>query len=254
MRKIVQALYLSGLLGSPILSSLANSLEIDHSRYDVYYGDINGDGWKDFYFHEVPIFIILHGDVPIVLPIFNSVSFAIFYDGSEYSQSEPSQLSREDISTRTQNSSLKKLALNSDFLLWTNPNSPEIHLLLRGLDDRPSLVLSYNYEHVIPIVVGSVPVHTAANLNDRSKPVSLADVNRDARSDIVVGQYAYLVDFGGAPLETPIMTTQSGPITENFVYDGLGRLIEAGSTDGRVSRFQYDTEDNRTQSDEIKGI
>src|SRR5688572_14676018 len=67
-----------------LLASAASGVEIKTDTYDIYIGDLNGDGGSDYYFHQKPILIILHGD--IATPIFAAQpnSFAVYRNGAEY--------------------------------------------------------------------------------------------------------------------------------------------------------------------------
>ncbi len=64
-----------------LVSLQSNAVEFDESKYDVYYGDFNGDGQGgDIYFHSIEQTVMLHGDIiiPIVL---NRENGFIYYAG-----------------------------------------------------------------------------------------------------------------------------------------------------------------------------
>ncbi len=53
-----------------LASALAHSINIDTNRYDIYFGDVNGDGFEDVYFHGKELFVPIAGDIfiPLILP------------------------------------------------------------------------------------------------------------------------------------------------------------------------------------------
>jgi RHS repeat-associated protein len=57
-------------LGLLFVTHSAIAAQLDTNRYDIYYGDVDGNGLTDVYFHGRERLVLLHGDIvtPIVLP------------------------------------------------------------------------------------------------------------------------------------------------------------------------------------------
>ena len=65
-----------------LLSGFTYSIEIDPNKFDIYFGDINGDGKNnDVYFHGVDQFVLIHGDIITPILTGSEDSFAFYEDG-----------------------------------------------------------------------------------------------------------------------------------------------------------------------------
>ncbi|MEO0442474.1 MAG: FG-GAP-like repeat-containing protein [Pseudomonadota bacterium] len=70
---------------SCLISLFAHSIQIDTDRYDIYFGDVNGDGFTDVYFHGKERFVPIAGDIVIPIILQAPDSFALI---REYSRSD----------------------------------------------------------------------------------------------------------------------------------------------------------------------
>ncbi len=63
------SLTISSFIGL-LVATAAHSINIDTNRYDIYFGDVNGDGFEDVYFHGKEQFVPIAGDIfiPLILP------------------------------------------------------------------------------------------------------------------------------------------------------------------------------------------
>ncbi|MEY4588014.1 MAG: hypothetical protein RL497_90, partial [Pseudomonadota bacterium] len=69
---------------------------IDFSKYDVYYGDFNGDGGaNDVYLHGRDTFILLYGDVSVPIILQGPTSY-VFYEKSDHSHEDAEILEYAD--------------------------------------------------------------------------------------------------------------------------------------------------------------
>ncbi|WNO11019.1 RHS repeat-associated core domain-containing protein [Teredinibacter sp. KSP-S5-2] len=97
-----------GVCALVLLSGSTLSVEFDQDKYDVYYGDFNGDGnGGDIYFHSLEQFVLIHGD--IVIPISLNKDNGFVYYAGEGNTAYPFNL-EEALLT-----SYQKASLNTDF-------------------------------------------------------------------------------------------------------------------------------------------
>lgn len=94
------------ILGLVIWVTPVLAAEVKPDNYEIYLGDIDGDGDDDFYFQQKPWYLILHGD--IATPIQMQNNFAIYNNGGAYSQPLTFSLTEIDLLARVTNGSLKK--------------------------------------------------------------------------------------------------------------------------------------------------
>lgn len=106
-----------------------NTTPVNFSRYAVYYGDFDGDGSRDIYFHGLPLVIILHGDIatPIVLQAPTGFAFFGKGDGSYHAASEWDMADAALLAC----SDCTKAVANTDFVLgdMNNDGNPDILVL-----------------------------------------------------------------------------------------------------------------------------
>lgn len=235
----------------------AQSAEVNSVNYDIYVGDLNGDGYSDYYFAAKPFALLLHGDIvtPIIIPMPGVTSFSISRNGVGYGDPAAFAL---DISTLNQKISQGTLVLavaNTDYYNWNNGITGQSFVLLRGATSTaPSLLINTYASQALPLVAQTYQPNASANLSNKSLPITIADNNLDGKKDILIAGYVYLADASGVPSLTPYQTNQTGTISTTFTYDSLGRLQKVEATDGTVSNYQYDKQDNRTSSNNTKGV
>lgn len=203
--------------------------QINPNNYNIYRGDLNGDGASDFYFARKPAFIILHGDIAI--PLMVSVpgeSFVVYRDGSGYATPQLLELSSSDIQQKVSADILALASQNTDYLIW-DQNTSTANIILRGADwSAPALFLSSNSQTALPIVSKVLNVANYPGISSPTVPWHLEDVDKDGRLDLVIGnadnksygQVAYLGDSYGAPITAFVLTP-----TPNT--GGVGTLIGA---------------------------
>lgn len=77
------------------VATAVQAVEFNDAEYEIYIGDINGDGIDDVYLQEKFGLVLLHGDIitPIVIPP-SGPSYALLSNGNSYS--EPMVLSSVD--------------------------------------------------------------------------------------------------------------------------------------------------------------
>ena len=233
----------------------AESIKVDTNSFDVYLGDLNNDGLDDFYFHELPLFVLIHGDISIPLTIKKYISFVIYSTSDGFEESELFSLTNEEIVSLVGANSLRPASLNSDVIAWQNPGKEEAYILLRGIDSTSPSAILINYAGFdLPTLSKVIDASNEANLSDKTLPVQIQDLNNDGFNDIRLNGFVYLSDFGGLPMDSPTLISAPGTFTETFIYDSLGRLEKVTASDGRTIEYGMDSEDNRTVTSKVKGI
>lgn len=244
-------------------SAYLSAAEFTPNRYDVYIGDLNNDGFADYYFHGKNQFVLLHGDVITPLLIAGTPSYSIYREGNGYSPAAALKLTDAQLMNmitlgklRLATASNSGLGISTDVLYWRDNLNGFTSVLLRGADNYAPALLLASGSADLPLVAAIYAYETGKpNFSDRSFSFSLQDVNADGRADVVVNAQVYLSNYNGLLSDKPYNLNQvSGPVTENFFYDDLGRLIRMESSDGVVQSYTLDAEDNRRQSGEVKGV
>lgn len=227
---------------------------INDYKYTPYIGDFNGDGEDDFYFNEIPLFVLIHGDISIPLRIFGKVGFILYSTESGFS--EPEYANFENVLESMLLSGAVRVAVTgTDFLAWSNPGEASHNILIRGVDQwSSSAILTFFSGDTSPILMDLIEADANVNLGDKSVELSLDDLNNDGKQDVLIGGYAYLSDFTGLPVATPIVIISPSLITEKFIYDDLGRLVRVEVSDGESMDYLLDSEDNRSVTSKLKGL
>jgi hypothetical protein len=179
------------------------ALDIKATNYDIYLGDVNGDGYSDFYFYGKPLIIILHGDIATPIVIFPG-NFVLYGTASGYSAAQTFTLDATLLAQKVTAGSVKLAVSNTDYVLWTNGTSTQTNILLRGATaSTPSVLLANFAGAMLPIITQtySPNVNPLANISNKSLLVSAQDLNGDGKKDILVGTYVYLSDI--SEVQTP---------------------------------------------------
>lgn len=235
----------------------ALAVSFDANKYDVYFGDINGDGVNDIYFHGKELLILLHGDIitPIVIqpqPSYalyaqefldianinvtegssNTVTYLVQYNYYSDPELVEPALSDQDIVDQ----GLIQWAEGSDYFVadFNNDNNSDILLrtpeferayILAGSDGNnpPSLLVSYDGEH-------------AEMINDPTRGMVISDASDDGYLDIVFPvDDEYLVDElilgGGTYKEFGFESVYSPALPTTLVGSSAGvfRVNESGA-------------------------
>ncbi len=235
------------------VSTVASNLSSD--RYAVYYGDIDGNGKQDIYFHGTDRFVLLHGDIVIPIQI-NEPSFVVHQTAAGYSAPQALSLGAAQIAALTP-------ALNDDdYFLADFDGDGHLDALARGASGTdPALILAGTAGANLPVILVEYAGADALehhNLSDRSLALALADSNNDGRLDIVLagagsngGDIAYLADAGGVPRQfagvLPGVIPAAPAAAAAPVVDPLlvGNSDKVGSTAGR---FRVDESGSATYS------
>ena len=137
-----------------LFSENAHAADINTNNYDIYIGDIDGDGTKDFLFKPKMLPLILHGDIAIPILIARGVGFVIFRSGNNFKLPiEFNLFSQSDIAAKLANGSLKKAELNTDFVVLTNDSLGRSRLLLKSnVSGVWDLVLTGSSNTSLPIM------------------------------------------------------------------------------------------------------
>lgn len=240
-----------------LFATSAHSTEVNSVNYDIYLGDLNGDGYSDYYFAAKTLPILLHGDIitPIIIPMPGVTSFSISRNGVGYGDPQAFFLDFSALNQKVSQGSLVLAIANTDYYNWGNGITGQSFVLLRGATSTaPSLLINTFAAQALPLVAQTYQPNPTANLSNKSLPITIADNNVDGKKDILIAGYAYLADASGVPSITPYQTNQTGAITTTFSYDSLGRLQKVEATDGTLSNYQYDKQDNRTSTTNTKGV
>ncbi|HSX52047.1 MAG TPA: FG-GAP-like repeat-containing protein [Cellvibrio sp.] len=231
-----------------LLASAASGAEIKADTYDIYIGDVNGDGGSDYYFQQKPVLVILHGD--IATPIYAKMpnSFVVYRNGADYSTPQLLTLTDAQLSQKLTAGSLRLASSPTDFSIWNSGAPGESYIFLRGADNAaPALLLKSSVIASLPIYQKSYSVANYAGISDRNVPLRIQDINTDGLMDIVLGSYnssageiAYLADGNGVPstafpvtaantLPSVLLNTQEGISYHVGTVGGEFRVDESGA-------------------------
>lgn len=226
-------------------SNFAYGLNLKDSNYDIYVGDVNNDGYSDFYFSGKPLILILHGDIDTPIPIFPG-NFLVSPNASGDYIIQSYQLDATTLSQYIDAGILRLGAINNDYFIWTNGSADQTNILLRGaISSSPSLILANFSGPLLPLLAQTIPANQKANISDRDIPISLMDVNGDGKMDILMGAYLYQADSTGIPASTPKIASQATATVMSFTYDPLGRLTFATDSKNGNRDYDYDKAGNR---------
>ena len=196
-----------------LLSVTANAAA--YQNYDIFKGDIDGDGDADYYFHSERIFLLVGGEVPLYVD--GPPTYALLFDSAtqQYSAPTPFSLTAAQITSM----GLTAAVANSDYYVVPDLNGDgREDLMIQGQSAAlESLVLLANYNQ-LPTVA---PIPANGVLTLATGTITVADFNGDGFVDLYIAQatnnqIAYADGTGTvqnlAPASTPTLD-QGNPVT-----------------------------------------
>lgn len=205
------------IFGLSLLAFPALGAEINSNNYDIYIGDVNGDGGSDYYFHQKPLILILHGDIATPIPVKQLNSFVVYRNGVDYSSPALLTLTDTQLSQKITSGALRLAVASTDFFVWKSPDGTKSHIFLRGADSSaPSLFLSSVANAALPTFAKTYSAATYPDISNRDVQLRIEDINKDGFIDIVLGTFnspsgetAYLADGEGRPTTSFEVTAAS---------------------------------------------
>ena len=224
------------VVGLFLLAFPALGAEVKADNYDIYFGDIDSDGDDDFYFHQKPWYLILHGEIATPIQVQNN--FTIRNNGGIYSSPAVFSLTDVDLLTRVTSGSLKKAIWNQDVFLIAQGNGSNTLLIRGAYASSPALLLKSYSSSAYPTVAATYSTASYRGISDRNITLRVMDVNGDDIDDVVLGnfgsvdgEYAYLADgnnvHGQLMTISPGVTAGNGALVGSIA--GQFRVDESGS-------------------------
>lgn len=217
--------------------------KVTAENYDIYIGDLNGDGAADYYFHEKPLVLILHADIATPILIKQTGHFAVYRSSNDYTSPQAVALTETEIAQRLSSGALR-LAINpTDFATWPAVVSGENFVFLRGANSAaPALLLQTVAGTVLPNKVAVYSATNFPNISDPAVALRIVDINNDGYMDIVVGSYssdvgetAYLANSSRIPSEFfEVTAATTKPIVETNSTDGIAYHVGSVAGEFRV--------------------
>ena len=106
--------------------ALGTEVQINASEYNIYKGDLDGDGDSDFYFSQKPFFIILHGDIATPLLISGSKNYAVYDDAGTYLDPVSFSISSELLASRIATGLFEFAIWDVDIFMGLDGNSVSV--------------------------------------------------------------------------------------------------------------------------------
>ncbi len=239
--------FLGLVLSCVVLQQKALATEINSTNYDIYIGDVNGDGYKDFYFHGKPLWIILFGDVSIPIQLNLNLDFMVYGANGTYSVPVVSPLTATSFFTQVANGSLVLAQNNLDYFIVAGVSSGQTNILLRGTDvSKPAIMLASFNSTLLPLITQIYSTTAFPGISDRNFTITMRDVNNDGIPDLVIEdttsgatyggtKTAYISDSSGTPIGfrelRPTSAAPSIPSGASYVGTTAGqfRVDESGA-------------------------
>lgn len=214
-----------------LFASAAIGAEIKADNYDIYFGDLDGDGDDDFYFQQKPWYLILHGEIATPIQVQNN--FAMYNSGGAYASPVAFSFNAVDLLARVTGGSMKKGVWGQDIFLVAQANGSNTLLIRGAYASSPAVLLKTFSSSALPTVAASYSPAAFRGISDRNVVLRITDVNGDDINDIVLGgfgstdgEYAYLAD--GNNIHGQLLTVSAG------VPAGNGTLVGAVAGKFRV--------------------
>ncbi len=238
--------WFKALLLSSLASSLAQAATLNTSQYDVYYGDINQDGFEDIYLKGKPLPLIIAGqiDVPIIVPA--PESMVLYRDTTPCQERLCTGLVGLDQYLPPEALTLSDAQFNAlvmaepgvDFIVGDINGDGREDWLIRGINGSPALSLLSNIDADLPTLGQSFSEgYFEYDINDRGIQIALLDTNGDGRDDLVfpsedevVADIVYEASVDGQinNIYEPTLTTQPQTATMVGLMTGNFSVGETG--------------------------
>jgi len=177
-------LLLASFIALLAASQLVNAASIDVNNYNIYIGDINNDGFSDYYFEHKnkPYIVLLHSRIAtpiIVRPTNPTPNFVIKSLGKGLGYSEAIAFNIDVFSQQTLLKSLRLATVNNDYFAWNTGYQSKQVVLLRGAtpQDRSVLIQFITAQQTAPalpkIVHNNETDDWAFAFSNKSIPFSL---------------------------------------------------------------------------------
>ena len=195
------------------------------SQQRIYIGDLNNDGWPDYYLSGKSQFIVLYSDIIVPLYIYPE-DFAIYGSAQGFSQPTATHYSSIDIAAKLNNGSVRLAQVDKEYATWQNAGDQPMLLLRNPTSSGSTLILKYAANNKTPSIVQSYLPSGTINFSSGTSFVLTQDLNGDGKKDFIVGNNAYLADINGLPTGLP----RTLRVTKEFIYDKTKRLTEETTT------------------------
>lgn len=195
---------------------------VNLDTYEIYFGDLNGDGNSDYYFNPKPLFVLIHSDVSIPLMIGQIGAFAVYRNATGYDPVQIFVLSSAEFASKVASGQLVLAQPNVDAFSWSSATAGNNNILIRGATPAdPSLLIATSANSFPPEIVQTYPPSTAIS---------------DIYSMLSPG--GYIAASG---------TSTNSVKTLKYTYDALGRLTYTEDSINGNRDYDYDRAGNRLQ-------
>lgn len=259
---LVRVLQIFFILASYLLvPSLVHAVDFNNNKYDIYRGDVNGDGTDDIYLHGKQQFILLHSEISI--PIIVPPQSAYIIDGvteqtdqvdcsptgcggqiiiSKFFSSSPRLQSPALSDQEILDLGLTLLVEGIDYFLSDFNQDNITDILLRAPDFDKAYIYTGSVANSAPSQFKEYTGQHSTLINDSGTRLSLKDTNGDGLPEIVIAAenslYADTAIFGGGNYENiDYVLEASAPLPTTLVgsTNGAFRVNESGAATYSVS-------------------
>jgi RHS repeat-associated protein len=227
---------------SLFFAQISYALEIKTDNYNIYLGDVDGDGDGDYYFAQKPWTLILHGEIATPLLLKGTKNFVVYNNAGEYLAPQSFTMSDADLASKLAAGSLRLAVENSDVFLVNSSNGQRT-LLLRGANASTAALLIKSYSNVdLPTLadIRTFSTNTYIGISDRNVQLQIVDINGDGVNDISLKnntslEYAYLADSNSNVINyryfevTPTTSAPLADATHVGTTGGQFRVDESGA-------------------------
>lgn len=245
--------FLGLVLSFVVWQQKALATEVNSINYDIYVGDVDGDGYKDFYFRGKPLWIVLFGDISIPLQLNLNSDFIVYGANGTYSVPVASPLSATSFVTQVSNGNLVLAQNNQDYFIVSGISSGQTNILLRGTDvSKPAIMLASFNSTTLPLITQIYSTTAFPGISDRNFTITMRDINNDGIADLVIEdttsgatyggvKTAYISDSSGTPIGfrelRPTSAAPSVPSGASYVgtTSGQFRVDESGAATYSIS-------------------